>query len=72
MPTCPEQTVRGLATFHDCGYSVVAALNDDEVAALRARLAPIAPVNLLSDIHHRRRLEKRAARRSRVRAWLGR
>ncbi|MBO1753190.1 hypothetical protein J4G33_15390 [Actinotalea sp. BY-33] len=61
-----------LATFHDCGYSVVAALTDDEVAALRLRLAPIAPVNLLSDIHDRRRSEKRAVRHSRARAWLGR
>lgn len=61
-----------LATFHDCGHSVVAALRDDEVAALRARLAPIASVHLLSDIHDRRRSEKRAARRSRARAWLRR
>ncbi|WP_298457643.1 hypothetical protein [uncultured Cellulomonas sp.] len=60
-----------LATFHDCGYSVVAELTDDEAVVLRARLAAIAPVNLLSDIHGRGRTEKRTARRSRLRAWLG-
>ena len=34
-----------LATFHDCGHSVVAALTEDEVVELRTSLAPIAPVN---------------------------
>lgn len=61
-----------LATFHDCGYSVVAALTDEEVASLRARLEPIAPVSLLSDVHDRRRAEKRAARCARLSTLLGR
>lgn len=47
-----------LVTFHDCGYSVVASLTDDEVAVLRQRLAEVGPVTLLSGIHARRRLEK--------------
>lgn len=61
-----------LATFHDCGYSVVAALTGEEVASLRTRLGPIAPVSLLRDLHDRRRSEKRSARRSLLRTLLGR
>lgn len=61
-----------LATFHDCGYSVVAALTDEEVTALKQRLGARAPVALLSEIHERRRLEKREARRTRVHAWVKR
>ncbi len=38
-----------LGTFHDCGYSVTAELTDDEAAALRRRLAGIAPLTPLSE-----------------------
>ena len=61
------------ATFHDCGYSVVVDLSDEDASAIRSRLSPIAPVLPLSVVHARRRAERRAARREpfhRVRSRL--
>ncbi len=53
-----------LGTFHDCGYSIGVELTEDEAAALRARLAGIAPVAPIS--------EGRQAASSRCRRLLGR
>lgn len=43
-----DDTGGELGTFHDCGHSITAELTDDEAAALRKRLAGIAPLAPLS------------------------
>jgi hypothetical protein len=61
------------ATFHDCGYSVVVDLSDEDASAIRSRLSPIAPVLPLGVVHARRRGERRASRQEafrRVRSRL--
>ncbi|HEV2809477.1 MAG TPA: hypothetical protein VGV93_03655 [Acidimicrobiales bacterium] len=59
-----DDSGRKLGTFHDCGYSIGVELTEDEAAALRARLAGIAPVAPIS--------EGRQAASSRWRRLLGR
>lgn len=54
-----------LASFHDCGYSVVARLTAEEAADLTRRLESIAPVRLLSEIHEERDAERARLREAR-------
>lgn len=61
-----------LVTFHDCGYSIIADLDDDEVDAVRARLSGVAPVVLLAEIHARRRQTGSDRSAGRWRTWLRR
>lgn len=59
-----------LGGFHDCGYSITAELTDDEARDLQERIRSISPVRPLGEIHARRRDERRASRRARLRRWL--
>ena len=61
---------RHLGTFHDCGYSIVVDLNDDEVDSMRARLSGVAGVVLLTDMRSRRRHTGSDRSAGRRRAWL--
>ena len=62
---------RGVASFHDCGLSVTAALTAAEALRLRERLRPWAPLTPLSDVHGRRRQQKRDRRNRRLASgWL--
>jgi hypothetical protein len=63
---------RDLGTFHDCGYSIVASLDDEEVGALRARASEVAPVVPLEGVHARRRQARGDRRRERLRRQFGR
>lgn len=54
-----------LASFHDCGYSLVARLTAEEAADLTRRLEGIALVRVLSEIHEERDVERRRLRRAR-------
>ncbi|MBB2924498.1 hypothetical protein [Cellulomonas cellasea] len=55
-----------LATFHDCGHSIVARLTAEEAADLTRRLKGIAPVRPLSEIHEERAVERERARGART------
>jgi len=59
-----------LATLHDCGYWASAEMTDDEAGELRSRLGPTLPLALLAELQARRRAEKQARRRQRLRSWL--
>jgi len=57
---------QGVGSLHDCGWSVTAALTDNEVALLRERVGAKAPVTLLAAVHERRRQQKREQRKARL------
>jgi hypothetical protein len=61
-----------LASFHDCGYSVVADLTGDEAVELRGRIAPIADLTELNVVHERRREAKSQRRRAALRRVVAR
>lgn len=61
-----------LGTFHDCGYSIVADLDDDEVDAVRTRLSGVAPVVPLAEIRARRRHTGSDSSAGLRRTWLRR
>lgn len=64
-----------LACLHDCASSVVVELTEVDAAVLRDRVAHLAPLVLLADVHRRRREDRRrarAARRTERRAALQR
>jgi hypothetical protein len=55
-----------VATLHDCGWSVTAALTDTEAEVLRKRLQPTAPLVALNEVIERRRKQKRDRRKQRL------
>lgn len=61
-----------LGTFHDCGYSIVAKLTPGEAAAVRTRLADVAPLTPMDSAPPRRRARKRKVGRTRTWLLLGR
>lgn len=66
---------RVVASLHDCGWSVSAALTDAEAVLLRERLLPWAPLTPLNTVHERQREQKRDRRRHRLGAlwpWVRR
>jgi hypothetical protein len=58
-----------VASLHDCGWSVTAALTEAEAKHLRERLQPTAPLTLLTEVHERRRQQKQDRRRQRLAAF---
>ncbi|PFG39925.1 hypothetical protein ATJ97_2445 [Georgenia soli] len=51
-----------LGSFHDSGYSVVAALTDEERDVLVDELGPVAPLVRLDELHARRKAQRVTAR----------
>src|SRR4051794_32098530 len=62
----PDQSVEGIGTLHDCGYSISAYLTEREAAELQTRLAGLAGV-VLADAYH---AQQRALRRRNRQAWI--
>ena len=59
-----------VASLHDCGGSMTAALTDAEAVLLRELLLPRAPLTPLVEVHERRRQEKRVRRKQSLAALL--
>lgn len=61
----PHASTEWLVDLDDCGMSVVVALTHEDAAVLRDRVAHLAPLVPLADVHRRRREHRRQARATR-------
>ena len=62
-----DAEMAAVATFHDCGYSIIAVLSDAEAHDLRSVLPVGHEIEPLTQVHERRREDKKARRRDRWR-----